>query len=101
MSDGGDGDKSTSTDVDDGVVELADGTPPPAGVEEKKPRTLFPPFASQGEIDQDALNPDLGDPKQARVIVYIVLSLLPVLFLIPFMLSRELIPIDDLPPVNL
>jgi hypothetical protein len=44
----------------------------------------------------------LSDPKQARVIVYIVLSLLPVLFLIPFMLgSRDLIPLDDLPPVQL
>ena len=60
------------------------------------------PFLSQGEIDPQALNPDLSDPKQARVIIYILLSLLPVLFLVPFMLgSRDLIPLDALPPVEL
>jgi hypothetical protein len=58
------------------------------------------PFLSQGEIDPEAMNPDLSDPKQARVIIYIILSLVPVLFLIPLMMigSRDLIPLDALPP---
>jgi hypothetical protein len=34
------------------------------------------------------------DAKQARVILYIVLSILPVLALIPFFLSREFLPAD-------
>ena len=60
------------------------------------------PFLSQGEISPEALNPDLSDPKQARVIIYIILSLIPVLFLIPLMLgSRDLIPLDALPPVEM
>ena len=32
-------------------------------------------------------NPDFSDAKQTRVIIYTILSLLPVLFLIPFMLG--------------
>jgi hypothetical protein len=60
------------------------------------------PFLSQGDIDPKALNPDLSDPKQTRVIIYILISLIPVLFLIPLMLgSRDLIPLDSLPPVEL
>jgi len=60
------------------------------------------PFLSQGEILPESLNPDLSDPKQTRVIIYIILSLIPVLFLIPLMLgSRDLIPMDLLPPVEL
>lgn len=66
---------------------------------------IFPgtaPFLSQGKIDRDALNLDLTDPKQTRVIIYIILSLLPVLFLIPLMLgSREMIPLESIPPVQL
>lgn len=84
----------TNRDADpmDGVVDLGDNN------EEKdgglKPKAVAP-FLSQGEIDSDALNPDLSDPKQARVILYIIISLLPVLFLIPFMLgSRDLVPLD-------
>jgi hypothetical protein len=81
----------------EGVVEL---------LEEDAPTTLeqksAAPFLSQGEISEDALNPDLSDPKQTRVIIYIILSLIPVLFLIPLMLgSRDLIPLDALPPVEL
>jgi len=60
-----------------------------------------PTFLSQGEIDKENLNVDLANPKQTRVILYIIVSLLPVLFLIPFMLSRDLIPLDELPPVTM
>mmetsp|Transcript_3841 Transcript_3841/g.5778 ORF Transcript_3841/g.5778 Transcript_3841/m.5778 type:complete len:141 (+) Transcript_3841:66-488(+) len=81
----------------DGVVELVDEeeTAKDAAVSNTPA-----PFLSQGEIAEDVLNPDLSDPKQTRVIIYIVLSLVPVLFLIPLMLgSRDLIPLDALPPV--
>jgi hypothetical protein len=60
-----------------------------------------PLFISQGEIDPETLNPDFSDAKQTRVVIYTVLSLLPVLFLIPFMLGRDFIPLDSLPPVDL
>ena len=62
------------------------------------------PFLSQGEIstDPNLLSPDFNDAKQTRVIIYIILTLLPVLFLIPLMIgSRDLIPLDALPPVEL
>ncbi len=59
------------------------------------------PFLSQGEIQKEALELS-NDPKQTRVIIYIIISLLPVLFLVPLMLgSRDLIPLDALPPVEL
>ena len=77
---------------DDGVVELGDDV--------ELAEKAVAPFLSQGEISQGALNPDLSDPKQARVIIYIILSLLPVLFLIPLILgNRDFIPMDELPPV--
>merc|ERR1712151_12445 len=81
------------------VVELLGGEKKddiPA--EEEK---MVAPFISQGELADDVLNPDFSDPKQTRVIIYTVISLLPVLLLIPLMLSRELIPLDNLPPVEL
>lgn len=82
---------------DDGVVELVDEE-----TEEEKAVDTSAPFLSQGEIVDEALNPDLSDPKQARVIIYIIISLIPVLFLIPLMLgSRDLIPLDALPPVDI
>ena len=90
---------------DDGVVELADddeATPEATVATESKEteEKVVAPFLSQGEISQEAV--DLSDPKQARVMFYIILSLLPVLFLIPLMLgSRDLIPQDILPPVEL
>ena len=98
---------------EDGVVELVDDDDDDDDEEEeKKPTkapikvTPTPLFLSQGEITdedlQEALNPDLSDPKQTRVIIYIILSLVPVLFLIPLMLgSRDLIPLDALPPVSM
>ena len=87
-----------------GVVELADddeGDDKPAAGAATTPAA---PFLSQGEsMDlEEALNPDLSDPKQTRVILYIIISLVPVLFLVPLMLgSRDLIPLDGLPPVDL
>ena len=62
------------------------------------------PFLSQGELSSDPnlLSPDFKDPKQTRVIIYIILTLVPILFLVPLMIgSRDLIPLDILPPVEL
>jgi hypothetical protein len=93
---------SSEKNVEDGVVELSDEvTTSKATTEEvNKPRG-GPMFISQGEILPESLDPDFSDPKQTRVVIYTILSLLPVLFLIPFMLSRELIPLDALPPVDM
>lgn len=92
-----DSSKSGGTSLEEqGVVEL------PTGTEGAPQQRVVPTFLSQGEIDPETLSPDMSDPKQARVIIYIVLSLIPVLFLIPFMLgSRDLIPLDALPPVDI
>jgi hypothetical protein len=83
---------------DEGVVELVEDETTP---EEKVPdQQAVAPFLSQGEISEEPM--DLSDPKQARVMFYIILSLIPVLFLIPLMLgSREMIPADILPPVEM
>lgn len=91
---------------EDGVVELADdedeSAPAAVAVETKQEEKVVAPFLSQGEISEDAMKMDMSDPKQARVMFYIILSLLPVLFLIPLMLgSRDLIPQEMLPPVEL
>jgi hypothetical protein len=89
----------------DGVVELVDDSESSVAVAEEKPKEdekAVAPFLSQGEISEEAMAMDLSDPKQARVMSYIILSLLPVLFLIPLMLgSRDLIPMDMLPPVDM
>ena len=62
----------------------------------------------QRELEPDAVQKRLNelknesDPKQTRVILYIIVSLIPVLFLVPLMIgSRDLIPMDALPPVPL
>ena len=81
------------------VVELSDETSSTPEAENKGPQG--PLFISQGELDPDALNPDLTNAKQTRVLIYTILSILPVLFLIPFMLSREFIPADVMPPVEM
>jgi hypothetical protein len=102
--------KENGDDTMKGVIELGfdseDAIPnvpkPLKSTTEASSASASAPFFSQGDIDPQTLNPDLSDPKQARVIIYIILSLLPVLFLIPLMLgSRELIPLDSLPPVPL
>lgn len=62
------------------------------------------PFLSQGELSDDPnlLSPDFTDGKQSRVIIYIILTLVPILFLVPLMIgSRDLIPLDALPPVEM
>ena len=93
---------------DDGVVELAtdedeetkEGTNSKSNSKSIE-QTGGVTFLSQGEIDEETLVLT-DDPKQARVIIYIILSLIPVLFLIPLMLgSRDLIPLDALPPVTM
>ena len=81
------------------MVELSDETSSTPEAENKGPQG--PLFISQGELDPDALNPDLTNAKQTRVLIYTILSILPVLFLIPFMLSREFIPADVMPPVEM
>ena len=85
----------------EGVIELADDEEDDAKPSSSK--NPVAPFLSQSdELAEGVLNPDLSDPKQTRVIIYIILSLLPVLFLIPLMLgSRDLIPLDALPPVDM
>mmetsp|Transcript_16884 Transcript_16884/g.23475 ORF Transcript_16884/g.23475 Transcript_16884/m.23475 type:complete len:159 (-) Transcript_16884:225-701(-) len=97
---------SSSPNNDDGVVELADDD----GIESVKQEakdssstSVAAPFLSQGnELAEGVLNPDLSDPKQTRVIIYIIISLIPVLFLVPLMLgSRDLIPLDAVPPVEM
>mmetsp|Transcript_11351 Transcript_11351/g.13407 ORF Transcript_11351/g.13407 Transcript_11351/m.13407 type:complete len:145 (+) Transcript_11351:20-454(+) len=88
-----------STD-DNGVVELVedDDVKPLASDQQ----VSVAPFLSQGEIADEVLTTDLSNPKQTRVILYIIISLVPVLFLIPLMLgSRDLIPLDLLPPVEI
>ena len=90
--------------TDDGVIELAeddDENEKPAVAAAAEDKRMVAPFISQGELADDVLNPDLSDPKQTRVILYIIISLLPVLFLIPLMIGRELIPLEALPPVDL
>ena len=87
-----------------GVVELGDDE---SGLNAEPqdsdlPKAVSGPlFISQGEVDPDTLNPDFSDAKQTRVILYTILSLLPVLLLIPFMLGRDFIPADVLPPVDI
>jgi len=73
---------------------------------EEKPATTaaaaVAPFLSQNEISEESMEINWNDPKQTRVMFYIILSLIPVLFLIPLMIgSRDLIPQDALPPIVL
>lgn len=98
---------STNDNQNDGVVELADDDDDEQDTQQKQDEanvatsTTAAPFLSQGEIEKEALELS-NDPKQTRVIIYIIISLVPVLFLIPLMLgSRDLIPLDGLPPVEL
>lgn len=84
------------------VVELVDNDDDITSRETKLTEDVAAPFLSQGEISEEAMEMNWNDPKQTRVIFYIILSLLPVLFLVPLMLgSRDLIPPEALPPVEL
>lgn len=94
----------------DGVVELPgvlDRAVPvePLAMSQSQADAKAPFLSQRTELDPDALSLNFSDAKQTRVIVYIVLSLLPVLFLIPFMLgSRDLLPLiegSDMPPVQI
>jgi len=96
----------SETEGENQVVELADDETDEQPASESKTGAeklaAAAPFISQGEIDEEALTMNWSDPQQQRVIFYIILSLLPVLFLVPLMLgSRELIPQELLPPVEL
>lgn len=100
LASNGDGVPTTEATDELAVVELSDDDI--SGDNSKDGRVSSDPlFISQGELDPQALNPDFSDAKQTRVLIYIILSLLPVLFLIPFMLSRDFIPQDMIPPVNM
>jgi len=51
--------------------------------------------SQEGQAPQGYLNTDLNkmeDGKQARVLAYIGLALVPCLFLVPFFLSRDFVP---------
>lgn len=84
-----------------GVIDLTDDDDDDTPVAEVAPAA---PFLSQGEMSDDPnlLSPDFSDAKQTRVIIYIILTLVPILFLVPLMIgSRDLIPLDMLPPVEM
>jgi len=100
----------TPDDKNVGVIDLTDDDEDDNSVmtstegSASDPASTAAPFLSQGELSDDPnlLNPDFTDPKQTRVIIYIILTLVPVLFLIPLMIgSRDLIPLEALPPVEL
>jgi hypothetical protein len=83
--------------VSQDVVELVP-------MEEKlKESVSKPQFISQSnEIAEDVLKPNFSDPKQVRVILYLILALAPVIMLIPLMIgSRDFIPPEALPPVTM
>ena len=93
-----------------GVIDLTDDDDddisPTASksIDDKNSNTVAAPFLSQGELSDDPnlLSPDFKDPKQTRVIIYIILTLVPILFLVPLMIgSRDLIPLDSFPPVEI
>ena len=91
----------TDDDDDDEIITTESSSSSSSSSDES---AVAAPFLSQGELSDDPnlLNPDFTDPKQTRVIIYIILTLVPVLFLIPLMIgSRDLIPLDALPPVEM
>jgi hypothetical protein len=101
MAEGTNGESQVVELVDDNIEEQSNEI---ATTNEPKEEgtSAAAPFLSQGEISEEAMEMNWNDPKQTRVMFYIILSLVPVLFLIPLMLgSRDLIPIDALPPVPL
>ena len=71
--------------------------------QEAAPGSIFAqrPLTSESLSDRVTELKTSDDPKQTRVILYILVSLVPVLFLVPLMLGRELVPLDTLPPVEL
>ncbi|KAL7536272.1 hypothetical protein ACHAXR_010252 [Thalassiosira sp. AJA248-18] len=94
---------SSPEDNNVGVIDLTDDDDEDAPVAAQV-STPAAPFLSQGELSDDPnlLSPDFKDAKQTRVIIYIILTLVPILFLVPLMIgSRDLIPLDTLPPVEM
>ena len=88
------------------MIDLTDDDDEDIGPDTQRAASVLStaPFLSQGELSSDPnlLNPDFSDDKQNRVILYIILTLVPILFLVPLMIgSRDLIPLDVLPPVEL
>ena len=95
---------SSPEDDNLGVIDLTDDDDDDILTAITPDATPTAPFLSQGELSDDPnlLSPDFTDGKQTRVIIYIILTLLPILFLVPLMIgSRDLIPLDALPPVEL
>jgi len=85
-----------------GVIELAEDSSPKQENDAKTPSFAAPFLSQSTELADGVLQPDMSDAKQARVIIYLIISLLPVLALIPLMLgSRDFIPPDALPPVQM
>ena len=70
---------------------------------EAAPGSIFAqrPLTSESLSDRVTELKTSDDPKQTRVILYILVSLVPVLFLVPLMLGRELVPLESIPPVEL
>ena len=97
---------SPENNNDLGVIDLTDDDEDDATVPtaSEASNEWNAPFLSQGELSDDPnlLSPDFQDVKQTRVIIYIILTLVPILFLVPLMIgSRDLIPLDALPPVDI
>ena len=98
---------SPENNNDLGVIDLTDDDDEddaPAATASEASKEWNAPFLSQGELSDDPnlLSPDFQDVKQTRVIIYIILTLVPILFLVPLMIgSRDLIPLDALPPVDI
>lgn len=91
---------SSEDDNNLGVIDLTDDDDDTPETAQAMPAA---PFLSQGELSDDPnlLSPDFSDAKQTRVIIYIILTLVPILFLVPLMIgSRDLIPLDAFPPVE-
>jgi hypothetical protein len=89
------------TDDDDENIPLSTVRAPPSNAGTDGNIRAEAPFLSQGELSDDPnlLSPDFSDGKQSRVIIYIILTLVPILFLVPLMIgSRDLIPLDALHP---
>jgi hypothetical protein len=97
-------DLTDDEDYDDVPLATVSRAPRPSSAVADGNVRAAAPFLSQGELSDDPnlLSPDFSDGKQSRVIIYIILTLVPILFLVPLMIgSRDLIPLDALPPVEL
>jgi hypothetical protein len=73
--------------------ESANGDPelePEQSVKEEMPAVPAVPTVVEGYLSSDFAS--IGDGKQLRVGLYIALALVPVLFLVPFFLSRDFVP---------